>query len=92
MKGNTGTHGNLNRDLNVKALLQYRNIPLKHISLYPAHLLLGRTLRDGIPQPKRTYQISPHWQVFIRKREKSMATEQLHSKEYHDRHSIKKSQ
>ena len=59
--GNTGPHGSINTDSIVKSLLQYRNTPLKHIDKSPAaQILLGRKLRDGIPQPKIAYQISPH--------------------------------
>ena len=89
IRGNTGKHGNLNTDMIVKALLQYRNTPLKTIALSPAQLLLGRSLRDGIPQLKQAYRVSPHWQSFIREREKSMANEQLKSKDYHDSHPTK---
>ena len=73
----------------VKALLQYRNTPLKHINRSPAQLLLGRTLRDGIPQLKSVYRVSSQWQVFIREREKSMAKTQSQSKEYHDSYPVK---
>lgn len=89
IRGNTGKHGNLNTDMIAEALLQYRNTPLKTIALSPAQLLLGRSLRDGIPQLKQAYQVSPHWQSFIREREKSMSNEQLKSKAYYDSHPTK---
>ena len=73
----------------MKALLQYRNTPLKSSNKSPAQLLLGRKLRDGIPQPKTAYKISPHWQSFARKREKSLAQEKLRSKTYHDSHQVR---
>ena len=88
IRGNTGKNGNLNTGNIVTALLQYRNTPLKNISSSPAQLLLGKPLRDGIPQPKCAFRVSPHWDSFIRAWEKSMAKKQLHSKIYHDSHQI----
>ena len=88
--GNTGPRGTLNNDKITQALLQYRNTPLKDINLSPAQLLLGRTLRDGIPQQQEDYHISSHWQTFLRERERSMAKVQANSKAYHDKQPIRK--
>ena len=44
IRGNTGIQGKLNTDNLAKALLQYRNTPLKGYSKSPAQLLLGRKL------------------------------------------------
>ena len=67
--GNTGKGGNIDTDEIALALMQYRNTPLKGTDKSPAQLLLGRQLRDGIPQPIESYKISDHWQHFIRQRE-----------------------
>ena len=90
IEGNTGPQGSINNDKIVKALLQYRNTPLKNANKSPAQLLLGRQLKDCIPQPKTVYQISPHWQSFMRNREKTLAEDKLRSKTYHDNHQIKR--
>ena len=84
IQDNVGPNGHLNTDNIVSALLQYRNTPLKNVSLSPAQLLLGRNLRDSIPQLSTAYRVSPQWEANIRERERSMATEQQNSKEYHD--------
>ena len=85
IRGNIGPNGSLNSDKVTAALLQYRNTPLRNVGLSPAQLLLGRSLRDAIPQPTSAYHVSPEWEANIRQRERAIAQEQLKSKEYHDR-------
>ena len=84
IRGNVGADGNINTDKVTAALLQYRNTPLKNINLSPAQMLLGRSLRDSIPQPTSVYKVSSRWEAQLRARERSMAKEQLISKDYHD--------
>ena len=84
IEGNIGPKGTINNDNIMRALLQYRNTPLKKVNKSPAQLLLGRQLRDGIPQPSEKYHIHPQWENVARLREKTMAAEKLQSKEYHD--------
>ena len=55
IRGNTGIKGKLNTDNLVKALLQYRNTPLKGCSKSPAQLLLGCKLRERFYE-KGNYQ------------------------------------
>lgn len=81
---NTGPQGTINNDKIMRALLQYRNTPLKDVNKSPSQLLLGRQLRDGIPQQLENYKINPQWEAFARSREKTMAEAKLSSKEYHD--------
>ena len=69
---NTGTKGNIYTDKIARALLLYRNTPIKGTDTSPAQLLLGRNLRDLVPQPSG-YKISNKWQYFLRKREEAMA-------------------
>ena len=59
IRGNIGPNGSLNSDKVTAALLQYRNTPLRNVGLSPAQLLLGRSLRDPIPQPTSAYHVSP---------------------------------
>ena len=83
--GNTGRQGNINNDNIAAALLQYRNTPPKGINKSPAQLLLGRKLRDTIPQPSSGYKVSPQWEYSLRQREKVMAESNVRMKEYHDK-------
>jgi hypothetical protein len=43
-------NGNLNNDKMARAFLQQRSTPEKECNLSPAHVLLGRQLRDTLPQ------------------------------------------
>ena len=72
ISGNTGTKGNINTDKIARALLQYRNTPIKGTDTSPAHLTLGRNLRDFVPQPPSGYKISNKWKHYLRKREEVM--------------------
>ena len=69
---NTGTKGNINTDKSARSQLLYRNTPIKGTDTSPAQLLLGRNLRDLVPQPPSGYKISNKWQYFLRKREEAM--------------------
>ena len=54
LEDNVGLNGDLNTDKVVCALLQYRNTPDRDCQLSPAQILFGRTLRDGLPQLKKS--------------------------------------
>ena len=73
LTGNTGPRGTLDNDAASKALMQYRNTPIKGVGASPAQLLLGRSIRDSIPQPPSSYKVSSKWQQTLRQREKSMS-------------------
>ena len=92
IEGNIGPQGSINNDNIMRALLQYRNTPLKTVNKSPAQLLLGRELRDGIPQPTEKYCINPQWENVARLRERTMAAEKLQNKEYHDKSGFKNHQ
>ncbi len=70
---NTGPKGNLNTDAVSKALMQYRNTPIKGVGASPAQLMLGRSIRDSVPQPRSSYKVSPKWETMLRQREKAMS-------------------
>ncbi len=72
-KGNVGLRGSLNTDAVSKALMQYRNTPIKGAGASPAQLMLGRSIRDSVPQPRSSYKVSSQWEKFLRLREKSMS-------------------
>ena len=89
IRGNTGPQGTLNTNEMTKALLQYRNTPLQNCNKSPAQLLMGRNLRDSVPQPQAGYKVSPHWEYYLRGRELSMIETNEKMKEYHDAHGVK---
>ena len=69
---NLGPAGTVNSNKVSKALLQYRNTPLKGVGLSPSQILFNRTLRDGIPVDParlRTHQI---WSMAANNREKAV--------------------
>ena len=58
---NVGPYGIIDTDKVSKALLQYRNTPLKGIGLSPAQLLFNRDLRDSIPVDPGRLRPSERW-------------------------------
>ncbi len=71
-EGNTGPKGSLDTDAVSKALMQYRNTPIKGANASPAQLMLGRSIRDSVPQPRTSYKVSSNWEKLLREREKSI--------------------
>ena len=78
---NTGVKGSIHTDGVAKALLQYRNTPLRDINKSPAELALGRELRDTLPLPTGRYKINPHWAFTLRERERTMAERNARAKD-----------
>ena len=64
-------------------LFQYRSTPHTVTSLSPAELLMGRKLRDTLPQvkPSRDQATEAEWQILLRER---YARSKLREKEYAD--------
>ena len=64
-------------------LFQYRSTPHTVTSLSPAELLMGRKLRDTLPQVQypRDQATEAEWQILLRER---YARRQLREKEYAD--------
>lgn len=89
IRGNTGIQGKLNTDKMAKALLQYRNTPLQGCNKSPAQLLLGRKLRDSVPQPSSGYKVSAQWEFYLRARELSIEKSNITMKESYDNKGIK---
>ena len=71
-KGHTGPKGSLDTDAVSKALMQYRNTPIKGVKASPAQLMLGRSIRDSVPQPRSAYKVSSKWEQTLREREKAL--------------------
>ena len=70
---NTGAQGSIDTDDVARALLQYRNTPLRDIDKSPAELALGRELRDTLPLPTERYKVNPHWAFVLRERKQTMS-------------------
>ena len=70
LMSNLGPGGNVDNDKAAKALLQYRNTPIKDIGLSPAQILFHRCLRDSIPVDPQ--HLKPHkmWVMAAANREK----------------------
>ena len=51
-----------------RALLAYRNTPLKGCDASPAQLMLGRSIRDFVPAPPSGYRVSNKWSHYLRQR------------------------
>ena len=81
---NTGPKGSIHTDGVARALLQYRNTPLRDINKSPAELALGRELRDTLPLPTERYKINPHWAFTLRERERTMSERNAKTKAKHD--------
>ena len=63
LEENMDTNGNLNNDKVARALLQQRNTPDKECNLSPAQVLLGRQLRDTLPQLDKSRMVFENDQV-----------------------------
>ena len=75
LRDNTSSSGELNTDGVTRALLQYRNTPLRGIEDSPAEIIFGRRLRDGLPTPTSS---RPEWKRLRILREMSAA--RLHAR------------
>ena len=72
ISNNIGHKGTINNDAVTRALLLYRNTPLRDVEASPAQLLMGRNLRDFVPAPPSGYTVSRKWIHLLRKREQSI--------------------
>ena len=68
-QGKRGQTGNLNSDKFARALLNYRNTPLKDIGLSPAQIIFARNIRDHIPHDPRQYKPRQEWILDQKRRE-----------------------
>ena len=68
---NTGPGGTLDCDKTSRALLQYRNTPIKYLGLSPAQLLFHRHLRDSLPTVPTTLKLHGNWDSLADAREQA---------------------
>lgn len=69
----TGRDGLVDTDAVARAVLQYRNTPLSHITKSPAQLLFGRILRDHLPTMPKLLELHPEWMHSAQQREAAFA-------------------
>ena len=74
---NVNLDGSLNSYKACRALLQYRNTPIKYVGLSPSQLLFHRNLRDGLPMDPRTLRPSKLWLIAADKREEALRERNL---------------
>ena len=72
IQDNVLPNGSLKSESVAKALLQYRNTPIKGVGLSPSQILYHRILRDSVPT--RPSLLRPHkqWILAARNRERSL--------------------
>ena len=74
LQENTGPGGSLNCDKASRALLQFRNTPIKHIGLSPAQIVFHRNIRDGVPVNPASLRPNKLWIIAAKKREEQFVT------------------
>ncbi|XP_064111398.1 uncharacterized protein LOC135218881 [Macrobrachium nipponense] len=67
-----------------RAILQYRNTPLRDIDKSPAQLAMGRQLRDSVPMIKSYHKITEQWANIMIDREEKMGKHLGNVKLRHD--------
>ena len=70
---NTDRSGNLDNDKFARALLNYRNTPLKDIGRSPAQIVTGRQLRDHLPVNPSNYKPTREWLLLKEQRTLALA-------------------
>ena len=73
IRDNTDKSGSLDNDRFARALLNYRNTPLRDIGRSPAQIVTGRQLRDHLPANPSSYRPSREWLVTKEQREIALA-------------------
>ena len=86
VRDNLRGDGSLDTDEAAKAMMQYRNTPLRDIEKSPAQLALGRQLRDSIPMSREYYLPDSHWAKTIQERERAMTRSMMREKDVYDIH------
>ena len=73
IRDNTDKSGSLDNDRFARALLNYRNTPLRDIGRSPAQIVTGRQPRDHLPANPSSYRPSREWLVTKEQREIALA-------------------
>ena len=73
IRDNVDKSGNLDNDKFARALLNYRNTPLRDIGCSPAQIVTGWQLRAHLPANPESYKPSKEWLVTREQRELALA-------------------
>ena len=73
IRENTSPGGGIDTNCFARAILQYRNTPLRDVKLSPAQLLFHRELRDFLPTHPSKYRLNEDWLLQAKKRESMCA-------------------
>ena len=73
LENNTAPNGSLNTTQFLRAMMQYRNTPIKELGLSPAQLLFHRQLRDAIPTHPKLLRPHKQWVISAKEREQALA-------------------
>lgn len=73
IRENTDKSGNLDNDKFARALLNYRNTPLKDIGLSPAQIIFARNIKDHMPIYPGNYKPRQEWILTQERREELLA-------------------
>ena len=73
IRENTDKSGNLDNDKFARALLNYRNTPLKDIGLSPAQIIFARNIKDHMPIYPGHYKPRQEWILTQERREELLA-------------------
>ena len=73
IRDNTDRSGGLDNDKFARALLNYRNTPLRDIGRSPAQIVTGHQLRDHLPANPKSYRPSKEWLLTKEQREIALA-------------------
>ena len=73
IRQNTNPNGSLDNDKFSRAILNYRNTPMKDIGLSPAQILFNRPLKDHLPILPGKYKPRKEWRLNQESRELALA-------------------
>ena len=72
-RDNVDSTGSLDNDRFTRALMNYRNTPVKDVNLSPAQIIFGRKLRDHLPVLPGNYRPKKEWILSQHEREIALA-------------------
>ena len=73
LRNNVGRGGNLDNDLFMRAVMQYRNTSMQDSRRSPAQMVFGRQMRDFLPALPHKYEPAKDWSVTQEYRERTLA-------------------
>ena len=86
IRDNTDRSGSLDNDKFARALLNYRNTPLRDIGKSPAQIVTGHQLRDHLPANPMSYKPSKEWLLTKEQRELALAKRYARQEEVWSEH------